>query len=845
MSRGMHFCSILRAETRPSRKSRTMSTRTYPVIGLSAALLLAFGCDDGGDAPAEGAPPAQATALRLSFEAPVEGVVCNGRLLPCVAADGRCTVDVDANRQGWPDTAVLCQGVIEGELFAPVVPLVFKDGLPIWTPNLNAAGEVLANAHATALGVAFLSPYLTALFPETARAILAQSSQSPYLADLEAAVAASDPDAVADALPRLVADVLSQTTVEQPLTDASRSLGMDHIEVVQTSGYVTMDSRLGTPVDHICVIWALQACVPESEVALAQAHPSDYYEKTYIGRTFVSAKSYFNLQALAKAALQTLLPNIVSGPDLETFRLEPGRVHDIQCYSGGLGLLDEQDAANDRVLVAAEPEGSYYVNFARVANLISLAIDTLRLFVDFDAFGEKEDIAKAVAICVEEALGPTLALVDGGTREEWFDLLKLVQVCAVKRLGVILAKRGLHALAVWIFDFAAGGGGGWVGKAARAGMIIDRIVGMTLRSSPIQRQLLAYQVDFDACAPCAPECADSGARACADPGHHQTCVADAEGCLVWSAPAACPLDSVCAGAGECEACGDLGERCCADDVCAAGHRCAGGACVLGCRDECPANGVVECAHRGARRVCGEHDGDECLEWGPADLCADGEVCEDGACAPPACDDDCPAQAVQCAPEGEAVQRCGECDADPCRDWCPDEACAEDFVCLGAACECDERNEDLPGVLPGARLADLDDSGVSHVVRNSLWPERDVDIISAYVADTAGDTLRPRADVDEVAVGVTYDVCIAFACDPAVNDGSPTSVDCGDAIRTTRDGDPACCVLAQQGPSTVSMDINCTVGGLRDDSGTARVYLEATRGSQCAPPVRLTLTGGED
>ncbi len=814
---------------------------------LAVAALLAVvwaGCGEGaGGAAGEAPPPARPSALRLSFPAPVGGVACNGRLLPCATRDGACVVDLDAREQGWPDAVVLCQGVREGALFAPLVPLVFKDGLPIFTPNLDAAGVVRADARATALAAAFLSPYLTATYPETARALLAQAAQSPYLPDLEAAVAAADTDAVAAALPPVVADVLAQATAEQPLTDASRALGMDDIVVEQTSGYVTVDSRLGTPVDHICVVSALDACLPESEAAFSQVGPSETFAKTRIGRTFVPAKSFFDLQALAMAALGELFEGWVPGPDLETFRLEPGRVHDIQCYSGALGLLDEDDARSDAILVAAEPDGAANVALARVANLVSLSLDTLRLFVDFEAFGDKGDLTKAVAICVEQALGPGLELADGATREAWFDLLKTIQGCAIKQLGIVLAKRGVHALAVWIFDFAAGGGGGWVGKITRSGMVIDRVVGMTLRSSPVQRMLLAHEVDFEACAPCVPEC-EAGTRACADDGHRRTCVAGDDGCGRWSAPDACPRATACADAGECVPCGDVGEGCCADGVCASGNRCERGACVAGCRDECAANGLSECAHHGAVRVCGEHDGDPCLEWGPAEDCPRGQVCDGDACGAPACEDACDRGERRCS-GGDAIEACGECDGDGCLEWCEEEVCAEDFVCADAACVCDEAEADLPDAAPFAALPPLDDSGAAHVVRSSLWPARDVDVVEVYVDDAAGDTFLPRVDVGEVAAGLTYDVCIAFACDPEVNGGSPTHVDCDDAVRTTRDGLPACCRLAQQGPASVAIDIHCTLGGLRDDSGTARVYLEATRGSQCAPPVRLTLTGGRD
>lgn len=807
---------------------------------IACLALAIIGCDDGAPASRPLAPP-EAAALRLVFPAGIDGVVCNGRQLLCLSAEAGCVVDLDPGAQAWPDAVVLCQGIEADPLFAPVIPVVFKGGLPVWTPNLDAQGQVTANARTTAAATAFLSPYLTATWPETARAVFGQIEASPYFAPLVDAVAARDAEAAAAALPPIAADVLSQASLTQALSDSSRSFGADDIAIERTSGYVTLDSRLGTPVDHVCVVHALDACAVESEADLASIGAADVFEKTFIGRTFVPAKSYFDLSALAKTALKELFGDLAPDADLQTFRLEPGRVHDIQCYSGGLGLADEADARADGILIAAEPDGRALVNLARVANLVSVALDTLQLFVDFKAFDDKGDIAKSVAICAEQALGPALALTDGTTREAWFDLLKVVQSCAIKRLGVILAKRGVHAVAVWVFDFALGGGGGWVGKISRAGMILDRVVGMTLTASPVERTLMAEAVDFEACAPCVDECA---ADVCVDDTRYAPCV-ERDGCLAPEAPIACEAGTVCAGEA-CVGCGGEGERCCADDGCAAGLGCARGICAVGCREECPANGVTRCAHRGAMQVCGEHDGDPCLEWGAATDCRVGEACEDDACGPPSCQNECEDEdALRCTADGVGIDRCGECDADGCLDWCPEETCVVGFECVDLACACAEDTPDLPSAWPGLALPALDDDGASHIESNSLWPARDVDLISAYVNDTPGNTLLPRVEVTNAGPDLRYDVCVAFACDPAVNGGDPSAVDCGDAIRTTRDGAPACCLLEQRGDAAVEIDINCTLGGLRDDSGTATAYVEARAGTQCTPPLRITLTGGHD
>ncbi len=711
----------------------------------------------------------------MLFPAATTQVLCNGRLLPCTGTADGCALDLDAGEQGWSDEVVLCQAVADDPVLAPLAPLVFKAGLPIWTPNLDRGGVVRVDARATAVGTAFLSPYLTALYPETARALLGLTADSPYLDALAAAVHAGDREVAQAAVGPVVVDVLAQGTVSEALTDASKDLGMDHVEVQQTGGYVALDSRLGASVDHVCAVYALDECGVASEQGLFEASGADVFAKTSLGRTYVPAKSYFKLQNLALAALEHLVGDLLPRRELETFRLEPGRVHDIQCYSGAVGLADGDDARLDAALVDAEPEGRALRNAALLANLVSLATETLRVFVDFDAFGrDGRDISQAIAICTQDAVGPAFEAFDGGDREAWFDLLRTIQGCAIKRLGVVLAKRGLYAVAAWVLDFAADGGTGWVSRITRVGMVLDRVVGMVALASPVERQLLAYQVDFEACAGCADRCPEAGARRCEGGVSYRVCDVSEDGCLDWGEPVGCGEGLVCEGADD-------------DAQC------------LPCQ------------------------GDECDE--------------------PACEDECEPGETRCAGD-DAVETCGSCDADRCRDWCEPVACEPHLLCVEGACTCDD-DDDLPDAFPGAALEALDDSGVSAIVETRLAAEGDVDVVHAYVADERGDTLLPSVQVDGARAGVRYDLCLAWACDPLVNGGEVSGLDCGDAVRTTRDGLPACCALGQTGGARVELDVSCTVGGLSNDSGTAYVYLEAIQGAQCWPPIRLTVTGGHD
>jgi hypothetical protein len=106
-----------------------------------------------------------------------------------------------------------------------------------------------------------------------------------------------------------------------------------------------------------------------------------------------------------------------------------------------------------------------------------------------------------------------------------------------------------------------------------------------------------------------PECASPavcvpGDRRCQQ-GGPSTCELDPNGCAEWV----------------------VGQPC-ADDA-----SCQLDRCVPRCQDECAA-GASTCEVGGpvGARVCGQHDDDLCLEWGPALPCPAGDVCADGACA---------------------------------------------------------------------------------------------------------------------------------------------------------------------------------------------------------------------
>ena len=66
--------------------------------------------------------------------------------------------------------------------------------------------------------------------------------------------------------------------------------------------------------------------------------------------------------------------------------------------------------------------------------------------------------------------------------------------------------------------------------------------------------------------------------------------------------------------------------------CFAGQDCLAGVCSA-CQNECML-GVLSCDPvENKIRVCGDSDGDTCLEWWPSTVCASGTRCEGGACVP--------------------------------------------------------------------------------------------------------------------------------------------------------------------------------------------------------------------
>lgn len=168
---------------------------------------------------------------------------------------------------------------------------------------------------------------------------------------------------------------------------------------------------------------------------------------------------------------------------------------------------------------------------------------------------------------------------------------------------------------------------------------------------------------------CTPAC-EAGQTRCAGVEVVERCVADADGCAVWTA----------------------------DPACAAGARCEAGDCVEACADACANAGLGECDGGGVR-LCGNFDADSCLEFSNSQPCPSGTSCSLGVCST-GCTDECLASGnLDCS--GDRVVVCGQFDADSCLDLSTETLCVAGESCIAGACFA---NNVAPNAAAGADLA---------------------------------------------------------------------------------------------------------------------------------------------
>jgi len=183
------------------------------------------------------------------------------------------------------------------------------------------------------------------------------------------------------------------------------------------------------------------------------------------------------------------------------------------------------------------------------------------------------------------------------------------------------------------------------------------------------------------CTPGAHRCAEGGVQSCAEAGE---------------APLRCARWGAAVGEGFVVG---------ASTPCGPHKGCSAGECVVVCEDECEVGGA-RCAPAGGRQTCGEYDDDDCRDWSAVIPCSEGQACSNGECRA-ICEHECDEGAARCAPgEEAAMQTCGEHDDDDCRDWGPAAPCQEGDACTAGSCQ---------GCVPSEEVADGEDNDCDGVV----------------------------------------------------------------------------------------------------------------------------------
>jgi N-acetylneuraminic acid mutarotase len=126
-----------------------------------------------------------------------------------------------------------------------------------------------------------------------------------------------------------------------------------------------------------------------------------------------------------------------------------------------------------------------------------------------------------------------------------------------------------------------------------------------------------------------------------------TCQMQADGCLSWSTPMACPSTM---------------------------PYCSNGACGAQCSDECM-TGQTECDSPATVRMCGQFDSDSCLDWSAPMACGMGRTCTGGMCM----------TTTTCPHNGDS---CDDGDACTEHDTCENGACSGTPKCTSAPADAD-------------------------------------------------------------------------------------------------------------------------------------------------------------
>ncbi|MCG3173920.1 MAG: hypothetical protein GMKNLPBB_02132 [Myxococcota bacterium] len=213
---------------------------------------------------------------------------------------------------------------------------------------------------------------------------------------------------------------------------------------------------------------------------------------------------------------------------------------------------------------------------------------------------------------------------------------------------------------------------------------------------------------------CASECPVHGAQQCTADGKIQTCgQLDADPCLEWGEPRACPNNlkcerGLCGCKNECDqpglkVCGADGIIVCGNtdgdpcnewspiSQCPAGQVCAGGACG---KNQCAPLGSKRCGGNTVVEVCQDHDGDGFYDWGSPVKCSNQDVCRLGRCFRDQCS---PAGSQRCS--GDSYDTCMDEDGDGFFEWADRKSCPAGKTCVRGSCAegCPPDMVRIPGV----------------------------------------------------------------------------------------------------------------------------------------------------
>lgn len=208
--------------------------------------------------------------------------------------------------------------------------------------------------------------------------------------------------------------------------------------------------------------------------------------------------------------------------------------------------------------------------------------------------------------------------------------------------------------------------------------------------------------------PCGDWCTP-GARECVGEAVRECYRVQSNGCTAWGPLGACPAEapycslghcsadcvdecqegaSKCLGSGAVQRCGQSDKDTCLDwlaaEPCEDNTTCDAGVCSNGteCHDDCALD--ERRCDGNAVTACGQHDIDDCLDWGPPLACPDGQSCNEGLCSPfDQCHDECDEGGV-CS--GDYHRPCGQFDLDACRDWGTATSCIAQDSCMLGTCD---------------------------------------------------------------------------------------------------------------------------------------------------------------